>query len=227
MLFELTFAPIVNTLLVPLAIKSIVPPSVEIAPLVVMLPVLVTETLPEPFSSMLVIVSVVAVLMREILPVLLFEAVKEVTVFAPPKVVPVTEEVVSKLPLKVPPDSVIEPVVEVKLIALPVVDTTPVIESETTSLSVKAPLEVKVLSTGTVLLNGRLTELPVLPVKMPTLIAVDVFCVIAPVISPDTPKVRVAKLELALILPRATVVALRIVTALLVLFVVVNVPSLN
>ena len=171
-------------------------------------------------------VKVEAVLTRVILPVLLLEAVKEVTVFAPPNVVPLTEEVVSKLPLKVPPDSEMA-LLEVRLIALPVVETAPVIESETTSLSVKAPLEVKVLSTGTVLLNGRLTELPVLPVKMPTLIAVDAFCVIAPVISPDTPKVRVAKLELALILPRATVVALRIVTALLVLFVLVNVPSLN
>jgi hypothetical protein len=87
-------------------------------PVILIAPVLLTDTAPVPFCMMLVIVSGAAVSFNEMTPAPLFVALKLVTVFALPNVVPNAELVVSKPPIKKPaPASFTVPAVPVREIA--------------------------------------------------------------------------------------------------------------
>ena len=93
------------------------PPAAEIAPVTLSAPVLLTVTVP-PVSVMPVIVSGLAVLVSATLPLVVLVALKVLTAFAWPSVVPVAEEVVSVPPVDtVPIVSVTDPVPEVRFTA--------------------------------------------------------------------------------------------------------------
>ena len=95
--FAVTALP--NVSVPPVAFNEILPfEPVLIAPLVVNAPLFVTVISPVPVSLIPVIVNGAAVLVNEIPPVALV-ALKLVTVFAFPKLVPVAETVVSNAPL--------------------------------------------------------------------------------------------------------------------------------
>src|SRR3984957_4255556 len=94
-------------------------------PVILIAPVLLTETAPVPACEMPVIVNGAAVFVNEITPVPLLAALKLATVLAFPNVVPVAELVVSNAPLIKPaPASLIAPSVPVKE-TLPAVLTLP------------------------------------------------------------------------------------------------------
>ncbi len=100
--------------IVPLEVKPTLFAPPASVPVMLILPVLLTDTAPVPVCVMPVIANGAAVFTKEIKPVPLFVALKLVTVFALPKVVPVAELVVSRPPFNKPaPASLMAPAVPV------------------------------------------------------------------------------------------------------------------
>jgi hypothetical protein len=93
-----------NTLLVlPVAVRPTVPIPLALTVFAtVIVPALVTETLPPPVSEIVFNVNA-ALFTKAILPLVVLVAVKLAILFAPFNVVPPTEEVVNPLPLIKPP----------------------------------------------------------------------------------------------------------------------------
>src|SRR5205085_601104 len=111
-------------------------------PLMLIAPVLLTATLPAPLCETPVIVSGPAVFVRLMAPPVMLVALKLLTVFAPPSVVPPEDEVVSvPLVAMLPPASLMAPV-EVRLTLPAPAATAPLMLSALPSFSVKPPLEV-------------------------------------------------------------------------------------
>ncbi len=118
---EVTFAPSVMVSVPGVAVKLMLPPVDEITPVVEILPVLLTVTVPVlPLSAIPLIVNGAAVLVNAIPPLVLLVALNVLTVLASFRVVPVAEDVVKVAPLMVPAVWLMSPVVPVKEI-LPVV----------------------------------------------------------------------------------------------------------
>ena len=85
--------------IVPLDVNETLLLPAAMEPVILIAPVLLTETAPVPVCEIPVIVNGAPVLINEMTPVPLLVPLKLVTVFAFPNVVPVTETVVSNAPL--------------------------------------------------------------------------------------------------------------------------------
>ena len=115
------FAPIVSA---PLAIRLTKPvPVVLIAPLVLSAPVLFTVVVPLPAWLIPVTVSVPAVFVSAMLPLVVLAALNALTVCPKSSTVPPTEALVSVVPVIAPESVIAPPACKVTVLVVPIITT--------------------------------------------------------------------------------------------------------